>query len=170
MLMRSEQGDGRFDAAIDAAASALTAADPSPALRAAVRDRIGGRRTSWWLVPVGALAALIVVMLVGRALLGPSEGPGRVRAGTTRPGVAPEPIAVPGLAPDIQPVVAATTATRPPMRRLPTPFEPAPEDLEPLIPPIMIPPLETKQIAVDARSGVMPIEIEPLRIEPLQGE
>jgi hypothetical protein len=39
---------------------------------------------------------------------------------------------------------------------------------EPPIPPIAIEPLVTVQIAVE-NSGVMPIEIEPLQIEPLRG-
>ena len=49
-------------------------------------------------------------------------------------------------------------------------FEPPFEEPEPLIPPITIEPLETELIAVDASSGVMPIEIEPLQIEPLRGD
>jgi len=48
--------------------------------------------------------------------------------------------------------------------------EPPTEEIESLIPPIAIPALETRQIAVATGSGVVPIEIEPLRIEPLQGE
>jgi hypothetical protein len=62
------------------------------------------------------------------------------------------------------------------VRQLAATFEPPPiEEPEPLIPAIAIPQLETeplaiRQIAMDVSSGVMPIEIEPLRIEPLQGE
>jgi len=172
--MRSEQGDSRFDAAIDEAARSLTSADPSPALRARVRERIGRRSlvasAGWWLVPVGMTAAVVIVAL----FLGRSPAPPSTRAvlqpvPTPRAGTAPG-VNVPETVPDtILETRHATAATRP-LRRLPPPFEPAPEDLESPIPPIMIPPLETKQIAVDVRSGVMPIEIEPLRIEPLQGE
>lgn len=178
MLMRSEQGDSRFDAAIDAAASALTSADPSPALRAGVRDRIGKRRTAWWLVPASVLAVVVVVALVGRILPGPATQGGPDKARPTdiadlRPAldrVSPPPETV-GRTLSGPAAQGGPDKARPPrMRRLPPTFEPAPEDLEPLIPPLMIPPLETQQIAVDARSGVMPIEIEPLRIEPLQGE
>ena len=46
----------------------------------------------------------------------------------------------------------------------------ATEDIAPLIDPIMIEPITTVQIAIDVSSGVMPIDIEPLRIEPLQGQ
>ena len=45
-----------------------------------------------------------------------------------------------------------------------------PEELAPMIPPIAIAPLETKLIAVETSSGLMPIEIEPLQIEPLRGD
>jgi len=46
---------------------------------------------------------------------------------------------------------------------------PPPEEESP-IPPIAIEPLTTVQIAVDVSSGVMPIEIAPLQIEPLLGQ
>ncbi|HVG53888.1 MAG TPA: hypothetical protein VM846_05655 [Vicinamibacterales bacterium] len=173
--MRSEQGDSRYDAAIDAAARSLTAADPSPALRARVRERIGRRSlvasAGWWLVPVGMTAAVAIVAL----FLWRSPEPSSTRAAlqpvpTPRAGTAPG-VNVPETVPDTMPEARqATAATRPSVRRVLPSFEPAPEDLEPLIPPLAIPLLETKQIAVDVRSGVMPIEIEPLRIEPLQGE
>ena len=190
--MRSEQHDGRFDAAIDAAARSLTAAEPSPALRAGVRDRIGRRRIAWWLVPASALAVVIVVALVGRTDVGRTDvgrtDVGRTDVGRTDVGRTGVGRTLSGPATDIRlasehvsppPETVGLAATGGPDKARPASvgqarpiatFEPAPEDLESPIPPIMIPPLETKQIAVDARSGVMPIEIEPLRIEPLQGE
>ena len=179
MLMRSNQDDDAIDAVIAEAARSLTAADPPPTLRVAVRDRIerpafgasvflgppklgtseGGRRKkAWWLVPAGATVALVVVALV----LG-------------RPATPPTPVVQPGS--DAPAVVAAPVVTVPVTtpettseRRVAATLEPTPEELEPLIPPITIPLLETKQIAVDTSSGVMPIEFMPLRIEPLQGE
>ena len=45
-----------------------------------------------------------------------------------------------------------------------------PEEEEPPIPPITIEPVHTVQIAVDESSDVMPIDIAPLQIEPLQGQ
>src|SRR5688500_19407003 len=67
MLMRSEQGDG-IDAAIAAAAQALTSGEPSAALRGGVRDRIGRRRTAWWFVPAAAVAAAVLAAIIlGRA-------------------------------------------------------------------------------------------------------
>ena len=145
----------------------------------------GGRRKGW-LVPAGAMTALIAVMIGGRTLLDPLGEPdmGRILSGpparpadvrltsnhTASPaspgtggpdpgapiaparwgGVARPPVTSP------QPLAAAT---------LELPFE----ELEPLIPPITIEPLETELIVVDTSSGVMPIEIEPLQIEPLRG-
>lgn len=190
MSMQSERGGDHIDAAIDAAARSLTTGEPSAALRMGVRDRISERspvasafpffvasafRRKGWLVPAGAMTALIAVMIVGRALLdpldepdvertlsGPSARPTDVRLSIDRattqsvsdPGgrdTTPAPVRSP------QPLAAAT---------LDLPFE----ELEPLIPPITIEPLETRLIVVDTSSGVMPIEIEPLQIEPLRGD
>lgn len=171
MLMRSER-DGAIDAAIAAAAEALTSAAPSAALRVGVRDRIGRRHTAWWLVPAAA-AAVVLVAILGRTLSGPAvpDGPDRVRAADVR-------LAIEHASPQLETVGRALSgppdrvrpAVTPPVRRLAAAFEPPVEEMEPLIPPITIPPLETELIVVDASSGVMPIEIEPLRIEPLQGE
>jgi hypothetical protein len=164
MLMRSEQGDG-IDAAIAAAAQALTSGEPSAALRGGVRDRIGRRRTAWWFVPAAAVAAAVLAAIILGRATPPAPG-----APVNQPTpAAPALVSVPAPQPQRRPVDEAV-AVVPPMRRLAAPFEPVVEELEPLIPPIAIPPLETTQIVVDVSSGVMPIEIEPLRIEPLQGE
>jgi hypothetical protein len=50
-----------------------------------------------------------------------------------------------------------------------------PPDEEPIVPqitiePLWTPPLTEVQIAADVRSGVMPIDVEPLQIEPLLGQ
>ena len=201
MLMRSDQDDDPIDAAIAAAARSLTAAEPSAALRAGVRDRIGGdglmasasrRKNLWWLVPVGATAVVLVAAIVGRALLGAPES---VRPADVRPSIeqaSPQLEVVSRTTPPHRAGAMGTprsgpaapggpngvrrTGTSPRVRRLAATFEPPPiEELEPLIPAIAIPqletePLEIRQIAMDVSSGVMPIEIEPLRIEPLRGE
>jgi hypothetical protein len=163
MLMRSERDDDAIDAAIAAAAQALTSAEPTAALRAGVRDRIGRRRTAWRLVPVATAAAVIVgALILGRST---SPAPG-ASVDQPRPS-APARVAVPP--PELENQRVVQTVASPP-RRLLAALEPPIEEVESLIPPITIPPLETAQIVVDASSGVMPIEIEPLRIEPLQGE
>lgn len=173
--MRGERDDAAIDAAIAAAAQALTSAAPSAALRAGVRDRIGGRglvasalrrKNLRWLVPAAAAAAVVVVALIlGRLTSQPPGAPGN----QPRPS-APVLVTAPAPQPNPGPVVETATVASPPVRRLAAAFEPPIEEVEPLIPPITIPPLETELIVVDASSGVMPIEIEPLRIEPLQGE
>jgi hypothetical protein len=165
MLMRSEHDGDRIDAAIDAAARALTSSEPSTALREGVRNRIGRRWNVWRLVPAAAAAMIVVALILSRLTSAP-ETP--VPPRPQQPELVVAPIAVPEPPPGIQRVVATTTM--PPMRRLVAASEPPPEELEPVIPPITIAPLETALIAVDTSSGVMPIEIEPLRIEPLQGE
>ena len=162
--MRSERDDA-IDAAISAAAEALTSAGPSAALRAGVRDRIGRRRAAWWLVPAAAAAAVVIALVLGRLTSQPPEAPGN----QPRPS-APALVTAPAPESDNSPVDEAVSVQSPPVRRLAAAFEPPVEEVEPLIPPIMIPPLETELIVVDVSSGVMPIEIEPLRIEPLQGE
>lgn len=161
--MRSERDDAAIDAAIAAAAQALTSAAPSAALRVGVRDRIGQRRPARWLVPAAAVAAVAMALILGRSTPQPPGAPGK----QPRPSV-PALVAAPAPQPDNGPAVEVLSS--PPVRRLAAAFEPPVEELEPLIPPITVPPLETELIVVDVSSGVMPIEIEPLRIEPLQGE
>ena len=200
MSMQSERGGDHIDAAVDAAARSLTTGEPSAALRMGVRDRIserspvasafpgppklgtseGGRRKSWWLVPAGAMTALIAVMIGGRTLLDPalSGGPDKARPPDSRPAdvrLSTDRATTQSMSRTGGPDVGRTLSG-PPARPAVTPpplaaatLEPPFEELEPLIPPITIEPLETKLIAVGPSSGVMPIEIEPLRIEPLQG-
>ena len=163
-----QEGADRIDAAIDAAARSLIDAEPSAALRVHVRERILAasayrRKMQWALVPVVATATVIVVALV----LGGSPSAPAVQQALQAP---PPPAATPReRAPVTEIQRQAIAASLPPMRRLVT-FEVPQDEVESLIPPIAIAPLETKQISVDVSSGVMPIEIEPLRIEPLQGE
>lgn len=184
MLMRSERDGDHLDAVIDAAARSLTAGEPSAALRPSVRDRIGRRSNVGWLVPAAAIAVM-AVMIVGRALLGPPGGPdpstgsgsprAESRGNRVRPTDVRLPIDYPSRpAPELsaaplQPDIERLVPPNPTHQVVAVPELPL-EELEPLIPPLSIPPLETKLIAVETSSGVMPIEIEPLRIEPLQGE
>jgi hypothetical protein len=169
MLMQGERNGDRLDAAIDAAARSLTAGEPSSSLRAAVQRRIAHRRNASWLVPAAAVAAVLVVALVGRTLSDPS-GPGgmempRLPAKPNPPVLVTGPRAVME-ATDVRRVVATTLSSPPPA--MDTPDAP-PEEPAPMIPPIAIEPLETKLITVETSSGVLPIEIEPLQIEPLRG-
>ena len=169
--MHGERHGDRLDAAIDAAARALTAGEPPSSLRAAVQRRIARPRNASWLVPAAVVAAVLVVALVGRTLSGPSvaDGPEMPQL-PAKPKpvlvVAPPPRPIMGGA-DVRRVVATTVPSTPPA--MDTPDAP-PEEPAPMIPPITIEPLETKLIAVETSSGVMPIEIEPLQIEPLRGD
>lgn len=142
-----------IDALIDSAARQMVAGEPSSSLRGAVRDRVARRRSPWLLTPAlaGAAAAVVIaVVLVGRALLGPAEAPGERD--------------------NVRPTIVGVQLTR----RLAAPVVVPPQEEEPAIPPIAIEPLVTVQIAVASpiaveSSGMMPIEIEPLQIEPLRG-
>ena len=178
--MRNERPDP-IDAAIDEAARRLVAGEPSSALRSSVRDRIGRRRLDWFGVPAWGAAALVVaVLIVGRALLGPLGYPvGRTLSG---PAIRPT---VDRLATnsDVTGVVSQTNDSTPTQlvrsetrqlgrRRVAATLPP---DEEPIIPqitiePLRTPPLTEMQITADVSSGVMPIDVAPLQIEPLLGQ
>ena len=178
--MRNERP---LDALIDEAARRLVAGEPSSSLRSSVRERIGRRRLGWFVVPAwGTAAAMVVaVLIVGRALSGPFGGPvGRtlsgppVRPTEERPTIdrGPAAVASPSSAPDAtQPVrIEARQFTRRAAAVIPPP-----PDEEPIVPQIAIEPLATvplsaAQIAAEVSSGVMPIDIAPLQIEPLLGQ
>lgn len=180
MSMRNENGDplalskrsesNGVDALIDEAARRLVAGEPSSALRRGVRERIDRRRPALSFVPVlaGVAALLVVAVIVGRALLGPSDGPDRVRPTGERPTFERTEPAIASQGPEPTAIQPEPGAPRQ-LRRVAAVPLPLPEE-EPLIPPITIEPLATAQIAVDESSGVMPIEIEPLQIEPLLGQ
>jgi hypothetical protein len=170
MSMRNDH----IDALIDDAARRLTAGEPSSALRGVVRDRIGtGRSAGWSFAPALVGVSLVVLAIVGRALLGPPGERDNVRPTLDRASTPPG---------ESAPQVPGLTATQPERiearqftRRLAEPVAPPPVEEESPIPPIVIEPLATVplgavQIAVDVSSGVMPIEIAPLQIEPLLGQ
>jgi hypothetical protein len=154
--MRSDDRDDL----IDAAAHEMTRGEPSQRLRREVRTRIDKRRPVWavpmWVPLVVAVALLIVV---ARTLSGPHGVPDRVR---------PTPVEQTAAAPRVvPPVVEASPSprvgqiTRP--RRRPT------RALQP-INPLVIEPIAMPLMAVTTSSGVMPIDIDPLQVEPLQPE
>ena len=160
----------------------MVTGEPSPSLRGAVRNRIGHRRSAWPLSPAIACAAaalVIAAVLVGRALL-PDVGRTSPDVGRTLSGPAGEHhnvrptverVAIP-----VQqaPNVESDTRSVRLARRLADDVAAPPQEEEPLIPPIAIEPFEPARIAVAnpitvESSGVMPIEVAPLQLEPLRG-
>ena len=166
------------DELIDRAAHAMTRGEPSDRLHHAVRARIEtsrprietgrpgveiGRpglakqaRHLW--MPLAAAAAIVLAVVVGRALLGPPDAPRPTE-------VASAPAAPPGLrestaTPAPSPAGLRESSARPARGRTPQ------RKLE--VEPLVIEPIRMPLIAIDSSSGVMPIEIEDLRIEPLQ--
>ena len=187
MSMRNEQftlserseskGPDPVDALIDEAARRLVAGEPSSALRRGVRDRIDRRRPGWFGVPAWGMAAAIVVavVIVGRALFGPLGGPDRVRPTSDHLATNSNVPVVASPRNEPAPIQPAPSPSRQLARRLAAEVPAPPPEEESLIPPITIEPLTTVplsavQIAVDERSGPVPIEIEPLQIEPLLGQ
>lgn len=175
-------GPDPIDALIDGAARQMVAGEPSSSLRSAVRDRIEHRRSAWSLSPAiaGAAALVIAAVPVGRALLGPpgAPDPPSHRFGVARPTI--ERVAIP--APPAPSVESDTRSVRLQAdqnrvrltRRLADEVAVPPQEEESLIPPIAVEPLDPVQIAVGNpitvdNSGVMPIEVAPLQLEPLRG-
>lgn len=168
--MRDERHDDAIDELIASAAKALTVGEPMRSLRNGVRERIAHRPPAWSLFPAWALgaAAVILAVIAGQHLMGPAKD------ARSEPSVRKAVVSVPAPALPPTPAMrqgAQRQAVPPPLpaRALSVAALPPAEEDEPLIPPLMITPLATTQIAVDTTSGVMPIEIEPLQIEPLQG-
>jgi len=151
------------DDLIDRAAHAMTRGEPSNRLRHAVRARIETPRASWRLPAwVPAAVAVVVLLIVARALSGP-----RGEADTPRPtqvatAIAPRPTEVARA-----PVARALSGPRGEADTpRPTSARKSQRKLE--VEPLVIEPIRMPLIAIDSSSGVMPIEIEDLRIEPLQ--
>src|SRR5262245_39291597 len=81
--------DSAIDRAIDETARAMTAGEPSGALRARVMERIGERpavlRPMWGAWPAGAAAAAIALaVLIGRGALTPHRTTSPAPAATTQ--------------------------------------------------------------------------------------
>lgn len=179
MSMRNERPDP-IDALIDSEARQMMAGEPSASLRSAVRDRIERPRPVRSLVPAWGVAvvAAIAAVLVGRTVFVPAGPPGA--PGKARPTI--ELATTPGAPDESRPAIDVPTPlaveqdsqTVRLTRRLADDVAALPPEEEPAIPPIAIEPLVTIQITVGnliavESSGVMPIEIEPLQIEPLRG-
>ena len=179
---RESNGRDPLDALIDHAAQQIVAGEPSSSLRSAVRDRIEHRWSAWSLSPAiaGAAVALVIAAVpVGRALLGPPGAPDKARPTielTSAPD-APE-TARPTI--DVDEVGTRSVRLQADQnrvrltRRLADEGAAPPQEEESLIPPIAVEPLEPAQIAVGNpitvdSSGVMPIEVAPLQLEPLRG-
>ena len=172
-LALSERSESNgIDALIDEAARRLVAGEPSSLLRSSVRDRIGRRRSAWWVfAPALAGAAVVIIAIVGRAIVGVPADPERARVVTSD--VANLSVGVASPAVDVTPTQLVQSEPRQlGRRRAAATLLP---DEEPLVPqiaiePLRTPPLSEAQIAADVSSGVMPIDVEPLQIEPLLGQ
>lgn len=149
----------RDDELIDAAAHAMTRGEPSAQLRIAVRARIDTR--TWpavavWPPAVAVAAAVALAVVVWWPPFEPAP---------------PQPAAVvtPAPATVAPPAVSRieTSATTPPKAVPRTHVTRSVRPLDPIAP-LVIEPMTTPLIAVTTSSGVMPIEIDDLQIEPLQ--
>jgi hypothetical protein len=173
-----------IDVLIDSAARQMVAGEPAASLRAEVRQRIERGRPWWLMAP--ALAGGVAVVATAAVLIGPAwfgpAGPLRER-NDVRPAIerAGAPVQPPGVDSVDRSVLPWPAEARDEQRgqvdqhrltrRLADDVTAAAElqpEEEPMIPPIVIEPLATVQIAVES-SAVMPIEVEPLQIEPLRG-
>ena len=162
---------GPLDALIDEAARQMTDGEPPASLKGAVRERIGRQRSVWALVPaLAAAAALVVAVLVGRALLDAPDNRQGVRPMTERAGINAPPVQAASDA-QVSPPDDRRTGLQTDWIRAEGTTDSSAEVLPPVedepIPPIAIEPLTVTQIAGDVSSGLMPIEVEPLQVEPL---
>ena len=150
------------DELIDRIARAMTHGVPSTQLRQAVRTRIEQEWTPWasreW-IPASAAATLVLAAIVTWTLSGPRVEPLRSTQVATALDVTPPvplesaPLLVSAQLSARSDSGGASRSTR---------------QLITAVPPLVIEPISVPLIAVDASSGVMPIEIDPLQIEALQ--
>jgi hypothetical protein len=151
------EGGSRTGDIVDAAARDLTRGEPSPQLRERVRARIGRRRG--WLVAarVPVLGAAIAMVLVAVAVQESRDA-------------VPLPPAPPAVhVASSFPVAAGTGAGRLEQLERPERLErPTRAKRILAIDPLVIEPIAMPPIAVTASSGVTPIAIDDLRIEPLR--
>lgn len=147
---------------IDRIARGMTHGEPSTRLRQAVRARIEQDRTPWtsriW-IPASAAAALVLAAVVTWTLPGSRVEPLRsTQVATTLSVIPPVPLAPAPLLIAVPPSALSDSggvARRTRQQAI-------------VVSPLVIEPIRVPLIAVDASSGVMPIEIDPLQIEALQ--
>jgi hypothetical protein len=155
------------DQLIDRAAQAMTRGEPSPRLRGAVRARIAHSRPvpparySWrpWIPALAGAAIVIVAITVWRTLL---EPPGELVRSTR---IASAASVMPPVTLQPAPVSVQQVDTS---ERASGPARPRPRSI--VVDPLVIEPINVPLMAVDSSSGVMPLEIELLQIEPLQSQ
>jgi hypothetical protein len=162
-------GFSRTDDLINLAAHAMTRGEPSLQLRREIRARIDSPRTwrglSMWVPAVTGVAAVVLALFIwwGR-VQAPPPPQVAVAPPVPTPVVRPVPrLDAPGLSPDPYYRAAPGDRAEAPRPRVTRPSRP----LEP-IEPLAIEPMTTPLMAVGTSSGEMPIEIDDLRIEPLQ--
>ena len=151
-----------FDDVIDAAAHAMTRGEPSVRLRQTVRARIDNPR-AWpalaaWLPALAGAATVVFAVFAWWTRVEPP--PAQPVAATT-PALAPQ-VAPTQRAPRLE-IAAVTPPPAIPRPRVSRPVR----ALDPITP-IVIETMTTPLMAVGTSSGEMPIEIDELRIEPLQ--
>jgi hypothetical protein len=139
-----------LDRVVDTAAHAMTRGEPSLRLRHDVRARIG-KRPSWrdkriWIPAMASATALLLIAIAGRGLLEQPE------------------------APRLAPQIATVEPPKSPEPAAPERFERFERFERPSVNPIVIEPIVVPLMAVETSSGPMPIEIDPLQVEPLQPE
>ena len=150
------------DELIDRVARAMTHGEPSTSLRQAVRTRIEQDRTPWagrvW-IPASAAATLVLAAIVTWTLSDPRVEPLRSTQLATALDVAP-PVPLESAPVPVSAQLSARSDSEGGSRST--------RQLSLAVPPLVIEPISVPLIAVDASSGVMPIEIDPLQIEALQ--
>lgn len=183
--MHDERGT-RLDEAIDAVARSLTSAPPSPAVRAAIRDRLDAPfepdrawRFYWSLAATVAGIVLLAVMWPSRESVVPVSAPSadvaEIPLSPVRPlreprrGAAGTPLgASPGEPYSVDPTgarVTDTTIAAEPSIVAPDRVESA---IEPLVAEgLVLEPLGSDLLAFDRLPAPMPLTIERLNVEPL---
>ena len=156
---------GRADDPINIAARDLTMGEPSAQLHHRVRSRIarpGGVSRPTWIGVAGAAAAVLALFIFSdRPQIPPDQ-----RSAVAVPQAPPagqQDSAEPPPTQVVVPVAAKAPPVGQPRTRRPT------RSLEP-IEPLVIEPMTLPLIAIGTSSGVMPIEMDDLHIEPLQIE
>ena len=147
-----------LDELIDSTARAMTDSAPPPALRERVRERLTPSRR-WWHVPAwqpALVAAALLIVVVGRALLGPPGEPDKVRP--TEDVVRQAVSGLPGGS-DPSTSSGSPRATSRGDTVRPTPAPPPLGEIEPLV----VETLDAPQsVAVDLIQTPMPLTIDQL--------